>query len=221
MLPITREHPPNFVSGSNWKHYAQGYTGEQVEEVSVGDGEIGLKSKLVFSTDEIWDYYNKDNKEVSLGYECTNKWVDDPDTLGYDIELVSIDTVNHCAITARGRGGRSVAILDSLKRVSESFSSGIFHVARKMSGVMDDNTTLSDFLVGAMTSEEFSEYYENRITSCLKYTKDCVERDALISFIADALEDKETFLENKDSIVSECDDLFEKLENRIEACFFI
>lgn len=183
MLPITKEHPPEFVNGDNWNQYAEGYTGENVQVVDLEDGEIGLESSLVFSTRKIYSYYKNNNKMVSLGYVCKNKWVEGKD---WDIELVSIDEVNHLAITALGRGGQNVAVIDSMKAVFDSVRSGIFHYAFACQGVTDSE---QDFV------EKFFDYVEDRnmdgirdsmYSVCLM--KDCPERKELFDSMTEYIE---------------------------------
>jgi hypothetical protein len=183
MLPITKEHPPVFVDGDNWNQYAEGYTGENVRVVDLEDGEIGLESSLVFSTRKIYSYYKNNNKMVSLGYQCRNKWVEGKD---WDIELVSIDSVNHLAITAMGRGGESVSVLDSMKAVFDSVRSGIFHYAYACQGVTDSE---QDFV------EKFMDYVEDRNMDGIRESmyavclmKDSPERKELFDSMTEYIE---------------------------------
>ena len=52
----------------NWNKLAGGTTGEEVEVVAINDTDIGLKTTLVFNSKSLYSYYEKGNKEVSVGY---------------------------------------------------------------------------------------------------------------------------------------------------------
>jgi len=114
-LPVTKEHPSSFVTPDNWSRLAHGTTGSEVDVVSLGDGEIGIETSIVFNTRDIYDYYVDGNKEVSLGYACEKRWAteEEKSKYGCDIILTKITEVNKLAVTSWGGGGRKGAILVS------------------------------------------------------------------------------------------------------------
>lgn len=187
MLPITKEHPPEFINGDNWNSYAEGYTGENVTVVDLDDGEIGLESSLVFSTRRIYDHYKRNNKMVSLGYECTSKWVEGKD---WDIELVSIDEVNHLAVTALGRGGETVAILDSMKEFFSTVNSGIFHYA--VQGVQDSSADFIGSFASFVEADDVGKVKDSLYSVCLM--SDSVERKTLFTNMLQYVESKDAGL---------------------------
>ena len=66
-LPLTQEHPYEWVTSDNWEKLAGGTTGETVDVVALDDDEIALKSSATFYKKSLHDYYLKGNKEVSVG----------------------------------------------------------------------------------------------------------------------------------------------------------
>jgi hypothetical protein len=128
-LPVAKEHPDGeWITPDNWSRYAKGITGESVDVIPIDGGEIGIQSSLAFYTRELYEYYTNGNKEVSLGYKCDKRWATEEESQKYgcDIMLTEITDVNHLALTALGRGGDKVAVLDSVFGGLMKMRTGIF-----------------------------------------------------------------------------------------------
>ena len=96
-LPVTKEHPSEWVTPKNWQILAGGVLDREVSVVALSgesEGEIGIKSNITFFTEELYNYY-LEHKEVSVGYTCKKHFVPNPDEVGYDIILDEITEVNH------------------------------------------------------------------------------------------------------------------------------
>jgi hypothetical protein len=65
MLPITNDHPKEFVSPSNAKELTVGLTGQNVRQ----DG-MNLRTPVKITTDEGIAAVDRGQKELSLGYKC-------------------------------------------------------------------------------------------------------------------------------------------------------
>jgi hypothetical protein len=113
LVPVpAREHVPGEIDKDNFDSLASGVVGGPISVVPLGE-EIGLQGRIAFFTQGAYDYYNEGNKETSADYTSVTELVDNPEEVGYDIILKEITSVNNVAITAKGRGGPSVRILDS------------------------------------------------------------------------------------------------------------
>ena len=216
-LPITREHPPEFINGGNFQRFAHGYTGSEAEVVRLGDGEIGIQSKLMFSTNDVYNYYLNGNSEVSLGYVSKNEWVDDPDKVGYDILMVGIEDVNHLAVTAAGRGGSRVAIIDSSIGGLIMFKTGLFHFLKKKGKTTDAPTpfskTVFDSLEAAKTMEgDKLEAEVKRVMDSLTTLKDGTNKALLMDSVADCYKAIDTAIVNRDEVGKFLDSVYEKAE---------
>ena len=108
---LTKEHPHVDMTPDTVKDNIQGVVGGDVDVVVLDNGEIGLQADVVFYTQEALDYYEKGAKETSAQYFSTVKESEDS---AYDYILEDIESVAALAITARGRGGSQVRVLDSL-----------------------------------------------------------------------------------------------------------
>ena len=217
-LTITKEHPPEFLNGENWERYAQGYTDKEVEVVTLEDGEVGLKTSLVFATNRIYDYYLNNNKEVSVGYHSKLKWVDNPEEVGYDILMTDILDVNHLAITAKGRGGSMVAILDSLVGGITMFKSGLFRFLEKKGKTQDSIVPFSKTVFDAvqeaqkLTGKELETVVSKTMDS-LVTLKDSETKTNLLNTVGDIFLAMDKAVANKDEISKIVDSLFTKAED--------
>lgn len=214
-LPITKEHPPEFVDGDNWQRYAHGYTGSEAEIVSIGDGEIGVKSKLVFSTKEIYNYYLDGSEEVSLGYQSVNEWAyDNPE---YDIIMTGIVEVNHCAVTAAGRGGSRVAIIDSLIGGMTMFKTGLMHFLKRKGKTADSSSPLSKIVFDSLeVSKNLDgaklEAEVTRVMDSLATLKDSEHKTLLVDVVTDCYKAIGTAIDNKEEVAKVIDSLYAKAE---------
>jgi hypothetical protein len=216
-LPITKEHPSEFINGDNFKRFAEGYTGSSAEVVSVGMGEIGIKSSLVMSTSEIYNYYLSGNTEVSLGYESINEWVENPDTFGYDIIMTQILDINHCAITAAGRGGERVAIIDSLIGGLTMFKTGLFHWLKTKGKTSDSTTPFSKIVFDSVESAKnldgaALEKEITKVMDSLATLKDGESKTLLMDTVTDLFKAQDTAIANKETVSTFLDTMYKKAD---------
>ena len=218
-LPVTKEHPSDWVTPDNWKELAGGATGKEVEVEALdgeADGEIGLKSDITFYDKDLYEYYQK-HKEVSLGYTCKKHFVDNPEEVGYDILLDEITEVNHLAITQSGRGGSSVAVIDSLIGGMKPMRTGIWAwLAGKRQ--TDSKTALAfgKEVFTALknskgsTEEELANELKGVFDSCA-VLKDCPQKDTMLNMIRDCYDNREKALENEEELTKTFDSMYVSL----------
>ena len=212
-LPVTREHPDVWVNPDNWDTLCGGIVGAEVSVVALdgeSEGEIGIKSDLTFYTRKLFDYY-QENKEVSLGYTCKKHFVDNPDEVGYDIILDEITEVNHLAITRAGRGGSSVAIIDSIIGGLRPMRTGIFaYIASKMQRDSKKPFSFGSKVLEAVkgvkgTSEEELADGMKGVLDSMSELKDCEAKDTLLDVVKDCFDNKEKALANEAELVKTLD----------------
>lgn len=229
-LPVTKEHPEDFVDEDNWKELSGGATGKEVDVEALdgeADGEIGLKSDITFYDKDLYEYYQK-HKEVSLGYTCKKHFVDNPEEVGYDILLDEITEVNHLAITRAGRGGSSVAVIDSILGGLKPMRTGIFAWLGK--GKQKDSAPSSfgkivfDSLRKSKdgTKEELANNMKGVLDSCA-ILKDCDEKTTLINAVKDCFDNKDKAIANEDELTKAFDSMYvnisgDSLDEIIHAC---
>ena len=215
-LPVTKEHPSEWVTPDNWKELVGGVLDREVTVVALdgeSEGEIGLKSNITFFTNELHDYY-LDNKEVSVGYTCKKHFVDNPEEVGYDIILDEITEVNHLAITRAGRGGSSVAVIDSIKGGLKPMRTGIFAYLKSKKQAVNDSKTVTSFgkeVLDAVknskgtTEEELAKELKGVLDS-MSELKDCEAKDTLLNVVKDCFD-------NKDKAIAEEAELTKTLDS--------
>ena len=218
-LPVTKEHPLDFVDESNWKELAGGATGKEVEVEALdgeAEGEIGLKSDITFYDKDLYEYYQK-HKEVSLGYTCKKHFVDNPEEVGYDILLDEITEVNHLAITQSGRGGSSVAVIDSLIGGMKPMRTGIWAwLAGKKQTDSKTALTFGKEVFTALknskgsTEEELANELKGVFDSCA-ILKDCPQKDTMLNMIRDCYDNREKALENEEELTKTFDSMYVSL----------
>lgn len=230
-LPVTKEHPDVWVNSKNWKELAGGTTDKEVEVVALdgeSEGEIGLKSTVTFYDEDLYKYYEDNNKEVSLGYTVKKHFVDNPDEVGYDIILDEITEVNHLAITKSGRGGSSVAVIDTLLGGIKPMRTGIFtwlaSKRQKDSAPSSFGQKVFDALKNSKgtTEEELAKEMKGVLDSC-SILKDCKEKETLINAVKDCFDHKEQALEEEKALTEQFDSMYvsisgDSLNEIISAC---
>ena len=206
-LPVTKEHPDVWVDSKNWKELAGGTLDKEVTVVALdgeAEGEIGLKSNITFYTDDLYNYY-LDNKEVSVGYTCKKHFVDNPEEVGYDLILDEITEVNHLAITRAGRGGSSVAVIDSIIGGLRPMRTGIFAwlTSKKQKAVNDSApSSFGKEVLEAVknskgtTEEELADEMKGVLDS-MSVLKDCEAKTKLVDVVKDCFDNKKMALENE------------------------
>ena len=217
-LPVTKEHPVDFVDESNWKELAGGATGKEVEVEALdgeAEGEIGLKSDITFYDKDLYEYYQK-HKEVSLGYTCKKHFVDNPEEVGYDLILDEITEVNHLAITRAGRGGSSVAVIDSIIGGLRPMRTGIFAwIASKKQKAVNDSAPSSfgkEVLEAVKnskgtTEEELASEMKGVLDS-MSVLKDCEAKTKLVEVVKDCFDNKKMALDNEAELTATLDSMW-------------
>jgi hypothetical protein len=205
-LPITREHPPEFINGDNWNRYSKGYTGSEVEIVGLGDGEVGVESTIFFSTSDIYNYYLDGSEEVSLGYRARYSVVDNPEEVGYDIILDDIFEVNHLAVTKAGRGGPKVSVIDSLLGGLYQMKTGLLFLLKRKGKTQDAQKEFLDTFVSAL--REATKLPSDKVQDALApvidsvtYLKDGKHKQLLVDMVTDCFNAPKAALENKDALL--------------------
>ena len=212
-LPVTKEHPIDFVDEYNWKELAGGTTGKEVVVEALegeSEGEIGLKSDITFYDKELYNYY-LDNKEVSLGYTCKKHFVDNPEEVGYDILLDEIVTVNHVAITRAGRGGSSVSIIDTilggLKQMRSNFFGAL--IAKKQ---IDSKESFGERVYNAVIKAKDEKDKElNSVFDAINSFKDSEKKANIIAVVTDAFENKEKLKGNEEEFKKTIDAMYSSM----------
>ena len=217
-LPVTKEHPDVWVDSKNWKELAGGTLDKEVTVVALdgeSEGEIGLKSNITFYTDDLYNYY-LDNKEVSVGYTCKKHYVDNPEEVGYDLILDEITEVNHLAITRAGRGGSSVAVIDSIIGGLRPMRTGIFAwIASKKQKAVNDSAPSSfgkEVLEAVKnskgTTEEELAGEMKGVLDSMSVLKDCEAKTKLVEVVKDCFDNKKMALENEEELTATLDSMW-------------
>lgn len=214
-LPITKEHPSEWVTPDNWSDLARGTTGESVDVVALDDGEIGIETSLIFNTNDIYNYYNDGNKEVSLGYTVTKRWATEEERKKYgaDVMLTGITAVNHLAVTAAGRGGKSVAIIDSICGGIKQMRTGLFwflgHKDKQADASFSFSKTVFDHLGAVKTGDTESLKKElGAVTDSIAFAKDSDDKTKLINMVQDCFENPEKAAAEKDAVSNVLDSCY-------------
>ena len=217
-LPVTKEHPSEWVTPDNWKDLVGGVLDREVTVVALdgeAEGEIGLKSNITFFTNELHDYY-LDNKEVSVGYTCKKHFVDNPEEVGYDIILDEITEVNHLAITRAGRGGSSVAVIDSIIGGLKPMRTGIFAYLKSKKQAVNDSKTATSFgkeVLEAVknskgtTEEELAKEMKGVLDS-MSELKDCEAKDTLLNVVKDCFDNKDKAIADEAELTTVLDSMW-------------
>ena len=216
-LPVTKEHPSVWVTSQNWKELAGGTLDKEIEVVALdgeAEGEIGLKSNITFYTDELYDYY-LNNKEVSVGYTCKKHFVDNPEEVGYDIILDEITEVNHLAITRAGRGGSSVAVIDSIIGGMKPMRTGFFAfiTSKKQKAVNDSAPSFGKLVLEAVknskgTTEEELAGEMKGVLDSMAVLKDCEAKTKLVDVVKDCFDNKEMTLKDEAEVMNTLDSMW-------------
>jgi len=119
MVPVAKLHPEADICAANFHAFASGVTGGPIEAVPLEGGEVGLKGKIAFFTQDAFDFYNSGNRETSAGFKKIIVEVSNSDELGYDFVLKEVLKVNHVAIVPKGRGGAEVRVMDAEASISK------------------------------------------------------------------------------------------------------
>lgn len=210
-LPLTREHPEDWVTPNNWGELAGGTTGEEVEVEALDDTDIGLKTKLVFNKQSLYDYYESGAKQVSVGYIEKRECV--PNNDNYDIIMLSIEEVNHCAITQLGRGGQSVAILDSIIGGMKAMKTGLFRFLNRKGKTEDSEGNFSAVVFASLDEAKGKKEAEveaviTKVFDSVSTMKDGEQKTLLTNMVRDVFANPEKSVEYKDELCKTLDTVY-------------
>ena len=215
-LPVTKEHPSEWVTPQNFSELAGGTLDKEIGVVALdgeAEGEIGLKSNITFYTDELYNYY-LGNKEVSVGYKCKKHFVDNPEEVGYDIILDEITEVNHLAITKAGRGGSKVAVIDSIIGGMKPMRTGIFaYLKSKKQAVNDSKFSFGETVLEAVknskgTTEAELEGEMKGVLDSMTILKDCEAKNKLMDVVKDCFDNKDMALAEEKELTATLDSMW-------------
>lgn len=204
---LTKEHPIS-ITADNVQQVIEGVVGSNIEVVTLDNNEIALKGELAFYTKDAVAYYGTGAKETSAQYISKVSPVFGDD---YDYILEEIQEVQGLALTRQGRGGSSVAVLDSLIAAGKA-------AEEKTQGdkVMKRNSILSFLGIGKAPQDELSSLVMDSLKdfsglpdSEKKARKDKV--DLLLTSITDSPE-KETLVGTVNDCFSYPKEVLEKKE---------
>lgn len=217
-LPVTREHPDEFVNEYNWRELAGGTTDREVEVIALegdSEGEIGLKSSITFYDKSLYDYYADNNREVSLGYTCVKHFVPNPDEVGYDILLDEITEVNHLAITRAGRGGSAVSVIDSIIGGLKPMRTGFFAFLRskKQAESKDSAFSFGKEVFEAVknskaTTEQEYALEMKGVFDSMSVLKDCEAKSTLMDIVRDSFDNKDKVLADEKDFIATLDSMW-------------
>lgn len=107
--PVTNEHPPELLTPETYSLYAKGHA----QNVRKGEGpwEGHMVADLHVQDETLIREVQEGKREISCGYECSYSDNGDGTYSQHDIRG------NHVAVVTRGRAGKNVAILDSVKKI--------------------------------------------------------------------------------------------------------
>lgn len=107
-IPVTDDHPGEFVDSQNWRKYATGFTGGDIAR----DGDF-LRVPLVIKDAAVIDKVTGGKQELSAGYNCELIWEDGktPSGEAYQARMTDI-RANHLAVVTAGRAGPECKIGD-------------------------------------------------------------------------------------------------------------
>jgi hypothetical protein len=219
LVPVTKEHPAVDVDSGNFSALASGVTGGPIEAVSRDDGEIELRGKLAFFTNDVFDYYQAGNVETSAGYISKSEVVDNADQVGYDLILRGIEDINHLAVVSRGRGGGDVRVLDSEGLINQSFGGAGMGKGSILSflgiGKPKDSTfVLSKVVldsvakVGTLDPAGLEKEIKGIVADHIAPLGDSESKDLLIGAVSDSFKHPVEVLAKKDTVAKVIDKLY-------------
>lgn len=198
---LTKEHPLS----PDTKEVIQGVVGSVIDVVTLDNGEIALKGEIAFYTKEAVDYYTAGAKETSADY--ISEVVPVQDSPDCDFMLTDITSVKRLAITRRGRGGSSVAVLDSLISVA-----GRDKESEPQENIQGDET-MDTFTNGLLSFFGIGKSLQDRFAGLVM--------DSLVGYDTLSDAEKTTRKEKVNSFISPLTDSQEKklLQGTVQDCF--
>jgi hypothetical protein len=219
---VTKNHTVADTSPENFREQADGVVGDSVEVVTLDGGNIGLKGKIAFYTQEVADYFENGNKETSAQYRMALAASPDPARDGYDFVMTGIESVNSLAILPHGRGGSSVRVLDGAAAMDKVIGGN-----RMKSGFLsflgigkskDEGSKFSDALFGgiakvkALDAEDTAgiEKAVGEVMSRVTPLGDSEAKEILTGAVSDCLKNADAVLARKDEVAKKIDVLYDK-----------
>jgi len=201
LMPVPPgEHIEDEINSDNFPLLGSAMIAGPFSEVSLGN-EFGFKGQIAFFTQPSFNYYEAGNKETSADYNSISEVVDNPKEVGYDILLKEIVSVNNVAITARGRGGHDVRILDKAPNNAIDAILG-----RKRMGILSGligkpkvkfSTILEPALKQARTTDSADKIPEliGGVMTHINGFKDSTEKAYIVGAVRDSFMNAEKVLE--------------------------
>jgi hypothetical protein len=221
---VTREHTADDTSPDNFRDQAEGCVGNDIAVIALDDGNIGLKGKIAFYTQGVADYFEQGNRETSAQYGLKLCPSADPARDGYDFVMTEITSVNGLAITARGRGGSSVRVLDSAAATSRTGGYRMIKGFLTLLGIgkaKDSGFKFSNILFGSMEKVRALDAsdaagIDREITEAMSYVTalgDSEAREVLVGAVADCYKNIEAVLARKEEVSEKLDALYTKCQD--------
>lgn len=187
--PLTNDHPPDFVSISNWHDYAVGVVG-QARKVRGADGRWYVEVDIVVADLATLIAIRDGKLELSAGYTANLRKQRGRDAYGDQYEYEQFDIwINHLSLVDRGRAG-------PLARLSlDGFAWQVPHIADAVGTHTDkteDNTMPTDkikvLIADGLEIEMTSDQAEQYKAASKKAIDDAVKaaKQAAVTEVADA-----------------------------------
>jgi hypothetical protein len=222
---VTKEHTAFDTSPENFREQADGVVGDSVEVVTLENGNVGLKGRIAFYTKDVADYFESGNRETSAQYRMGLLPSSDPARDGYDFVMTGIESVNSLAITAQGRGGKNVCVLDSMAAVNKE-TGGI----RMKSGFLsflgigkakDADFKFSNVLFGCMAKVKALDAADTagiekavgEVMSHVVSLGGSEAKELLTGAVSDCLKNVDAVLAKKDDVAKRLDELYGKCQD--------
>jgi hypothetical protein len=222
---VTKEHTRIDTSPDNFREQADGVVGDHIEVVALEDGNIGLKGRIAFYTKDVADYFERGNKETSAQYNMSLKPSSDPVRDGYDFVMTKITSVNGLAITAHGRGGKTVRVLDTMAMTDKAIGG-----SRMKSGFLsflgigkskDAGFTFSNVLFGGIEKVKALDASDSagiekavgEVMSHVVPLGDSEAKEVLTGAVSDCFKNAEAVLSRKEDVAKKIDELYAKCQD--------
>jgi hypothetical protein len=221
---VTKEHTAFDTSPENFREQAEGVVGDSVEVVTLENGNIGLKGRIAFYTKDVADYFESGNKETSAQYRMGLIPSDDPVRDGYDFVMTGIESVNGLAITAKGRGGKSVRVLVStavIDKVIGGNKMGGFMSFLGLGKAKDTSFKFSDVLFGGIAKVKTLDAKDTdgiekavgEVMSHVVSLGDSEAKEILTGAVSDCFKNAEAVLAKRDDVAKNIDVLYGKCQD--------
>jgi hypothetical protein len=219
---VTKEHTLFGTSPENFRDQADGVVGDRVEVVTLEDGTVALKGRIAFYTKDVAEYFERGNRETSAQYDMRLVPSRNPVQDGYDFVMTGITSVNGLAITAHGRGGKNVCVLDSApvidKYIGGNRMKSGFLAFLGIGKVKDAGLKFSDVLFGGIEKVKALDAADTagiekaveEVTSHVISLGDSEAKEVLTGAVSDCFKNTEAVLSKKDYVANRIDELYAK-----------